>query len=458
MGARNNLDNLFRDRFSNVEVEPSTDGWVAVESRLARRKKSRRMALIRWSSTAAALVLAFYSGYYWQLNNPRVLGPFEARYSFPEVIIVHEMDEANIDQSVVISGAPTTQATIANEKRVASAQGTEAIAAGSSPNLAFTESGSFPSTPFSIQEPIFLESSPSLNSTHLDFTEFPTDVVLVNDSIPTESFIVTDMNQQSEVTADDAPEIVMIDDTDLLHPKNKLFRVGAMLSPTIAFRSVNIVDESDVVAENVPNDQIISSLSYGLELAYRIRNRWQLEAGFFFNQWEQSNDRLVARVSSSLPTADVQISSNNSTGNIQFNDASREKENFATGEENLLLVPELYESYSFYEIPVGVSYYLMDHDRFAWKLKAGLSPRFLSTSIVELQYQGGESQPIENLPLKDFSLQFLVGSGVEYRLIPELRLNITPTLQYGLTPVNQHDVVNTYFHQLLIYSGLSYSF
>ncbi len=87
-----------------------------------------------------------------------------------------------------------------------------------------------------------------------------------------------------------------------------------------------------------------------------------------------------------------------------------------------------------------------------------MSSRFLTGSSVQLSYEDGSTQNVENLPLNSFSLQLLAGTGVEYRLNPKLRLNLTPSIQYGLTPVNQHAVVDTYFHQFLIYSGLSYMF
>jgi hypothetical protein len=180
--------------------------------------------------------------------------------------------------------------------------------------------------------------------------------------------------------------------------------------------------------------------------------------GLFASQWLQHNDRLVATTHPGSPTTSSNsIFSNNSTANLRFEDGEDgNRESFANTGDGLLLVPELEETYNFLEAPISASYYILERGPWSWKLRGGLSTRFLTSSSVELLYEDGRKQNVDNLPLKSFSIQLLVGSGFEYRLNTKLRLHLMPSVQYGLTPVNQHKVVDTYLHQFLIYGGLSY--
>ena len=66
MENKENLDELFRTKFNDLEAEPPFDSWPDIKGRLARKERKKRMAFWRYSSVAAAVLLAFFSGYFYQ--------------------------------------------------------------------------------------------------------------------------------------------------------------------------------------------------------------------------------------------------------------------------------------------------------------------------------------------------------------------------------------------------------
>ena len=91
-------------------------------------------------------------------------------------------------------------------------------------------------------------------------------------------------------------------------------------------------------------------------------------------------------------------------------------------------------------------------------MQAGFSGRFLTQSDVKLVFEDGSSENYDGLEVKNFSLQLVGGTGLGYKATKNLSINLTPSIQYGLTPVNKNSEIETYFHQFLVYTGLTYGF
>ncbi|HCQ17193.1 MAG TPA: hypothetical protein DIU20_13070, partial [Cryomorphaceae bacterium] len=111
----------------------------------------------------------------------------------------------------------------------------------------------------------------------------------------------------------------------------------------------------------------------------------------------------------------------------------------------------------FVEVPIGAAYYLLN-GRFEMKLQAGFNARILSHSNVYLEYPDGSTSDYDGLRPNDLSLQLSTGPGFAYRITPKLRFRLDPMVYYGVTPINRGNDVETYYHQLLFFSGISYRF
>ena len=455
MEPKKKLDNLFRQGFSGLEMDPGADSWSAIEERMQRRERRRKMALWRWSPTAAAIVVAFLGGYFWNSQSVSHDGhilPVEEPFNVPgreqalPSLPLTNTDKDGSDQDSRRS--PESSNAVNHNAGESQKDPMKNPRAGKEAFARYYKDDNPSHKDFRYAQPLLLTSLPQ-PSVESGFPSLPVSHEKLNSSRHTEvtglssTYLPTNEELQSSFDQDKA---------------GRGFSVGIAASPTLPFSQVNISDHSDIVGVNAENDQVSPGYTVGLEMAFRTRSRWAIEAGLFVNQWVQSNNRLVANPPTNVVTsANTRLRTNNSTSSIQFGPVNQGvQENFARADNQLLLVPVLYEDYTFLELPVGVSYYLADRQHWAWRIKGGLCPRVLIASRVQLDYRDGRSESVDNLPLKDLILNFLLASGVEYRLNSKLHLNIMPALQYGLTPVNQHDVADTYFHQFLIYSGLSY--
>ncbi len=455
MGSKNQIDKLFNDRFASLELNPEVDAWPGIQERIARASRRKKAMIWRWTGTAAAVILAFFSGFYWQSETLNDQYPEQLIHQSQSTEAAtgeknfsgNEDREMNKSMAGIKGTSPSNQHIKTTDPLTNKNEETLASLGSIKPQETIKSSSEvaqnyflnvLTSSEMTDKSDAFILAEPFVETAHDTSQSLPT---MANRRI----------NKDPQPNLPSNNEIL-----NLGYDQLQGISVGISASPTIAFNSVNINDQADVASQNIDNDKVTSSFTAGVDVGYRGRHRWALETGLYINQWTQNNDRLVARAVESSPVSTVSIYSNNSTGNLKFENLGQAYENFATNQDGLLLIPNLTESYTFLEIPITAAYYLIEKPRWNWKIRGGLSSRFLTASSVNLSFEDGSKEAVENLPLNNFSLQLLLGTGVEYRLNPKLRLNLTPSVQYGLTPVNQHDVVDTYFHQFLIYSGLSY--
>src|SRR5690606_21717708 len=244
------------------------------------------------------------------------------------------------------------------------------------------------------------------------------------------------------------------------------FVISAMASPTFPFTDVTVNDPDQATQNNVDQEKLKSSFSYGLGLAYRISKKIELQTGVMVNNWKQEATGVRLRVSPSSITSsntNVDANGNTSLGNLNFNELTDptnqgKLQTANVGGQTYSVLPGLKESYQFIEVPITIGYYLIDTKRWYVKANIGLNSRFVTNSEATLLYADGSEVPYENLALESYTMQLIGGAGAGVKFGKHWGFGLHPTLLYGITKVNSHNEVNTYFHQVLIYSCLSYSF
>ena len=65
MGDKKDIDKLFASGLQDFEATPPQDAWAGIIADVDQKKKAKRALIWRWAAVAAALILAFYSGYYF---------------------------------------------------------------------------------------------------------------------------------------------------------------------------------------------------------------------------------------------------------------------------------------------------------------------------------------------------------------------------------------------------------
>lgn len=71
------IDQVFRDRFANAEIEPSVDSWANIKKRIAPEKKSRLPVF--W--IAAASVVVFFTALFFIRQEPTIYLRTDAKYT-----------------------------------------------------------------------------------------------------------------------------------------------------------------------------------------------------------------------------------------------------------------------------------------------------------------------------------------------------------------------------------------
>ncbi len=505
MEDKTKIDELFKQGLGGFTAEPPADTWQNIQDNLMTARRRKRMAFWRISGTAAALVLAFFSGYYFDMStrslksgnkelNPS--GQFSTQgsssqwntetveKSVSDIQNQRENDKPSKNADVI----PKTKNTLNLPRTTKRSINTLVIADGEKRNSPDTQEGS-----------LAFSQTTSSKSLELDSTKVKTEELAINgenqpNNDPTAYKDPATVNQNSQTPAiaetqtkdevetkdnvglqvDDEPFVY--DDGQSSKKKKRYatrgaFDLGAVGSPTFAFLDVNpqptqqtsVNTNLGTASDKKQSDNLKNSYAAGLNLSYRTGARWEISTGLHINNWNQfsSDVFLTADAYGSITTSGLTARGNISTGAITYSSGNTVFD--ATKFENVgpneyYLIPDIQQQYQFLEVPLRLGYYIFDSQKWSFKVQAGLSGRFLTHSDVKFVFEDGHTENYDGLEIKNFSLQLIGGTGLGYKATKNLSINLTPSIQYGVTPVNKNSEIETYFHQFLVYTGLTYSF
>lgn len=482
MEDKTKIDELFKDGFSGFEAETPTDSWMNIEQKLNAQKRRKRFAYWQWGSIAAALILAFFSGYYYHLSTVQTSPALQNVAQHPE----SSQQNTNSSSNENFEEESKTQSEDMPSQKERNIAGPSEK--NENPTSPLNAGQQKPSS--AIQKPVE-NTNENARRDNTDLTENSTasaisqnmngpdkagtPLVVISQKEPRIHFALSEKNLthhdlllsngsdfQQEQISPPSQFHYYNDDKTALPGGYTLALSGA---PTFAFRNVTVKQNEGFARQNINNENLDNSYAGGLNISYRTSSNWEFGTGLFVNHWQQHSDAidLVGPPDFTIvPTSDM-TNAITSAGTLNFSstttsDVSKVSSNPATNTTTYTLLPEIEQQYSFVEIPVSASYYVAESKHWSLKLLAGLSTRFLTRSDVLLRYEDGSEKSYDGLKLKDASLQFLGGTSVGYKINKKLQINLRPTVAYGLTPVTQNQYVETYFHQFLIYTGLTYSF
>lgn len=504
MEDKTKIDELFKEGLGGFSAEPPMDAWQNIQDELIAARRKKRMAVWRIAGTAAALILAFFSGYYFNSST--------ASFQLDETPFVTRFTNEGSSGKWKSTPQPLSKETTLDMDDN-SEEGIEVIIPPGGPDGSRVSSGSLTSATSSKKDagkddmPVSLPSPDGLKSdtenisdfnnkafAQIDFpakikvetpVELPSANTQINANTEVKDTIWADAANSAEADSPDktinTPALAN-DEPFVYHEDSKskkkkrphtrsTFDIGAVASPTFAFNDVSPQAAQTTGGNsylgtssgNKQTDELQNSYAAGLNLSYRTGARWEVSTGLHINNWSQvsSDIFLTTDATGSISTSGVTVRGNTSTGAVTYNTGTNAFD--ATKLENVApdafyLIPDIEQQYQFLEVPLSVGYYLLDSKRWSFKLQAGFSGRILTQSDVRLVFEDGSTEKYDGLELKDFSLQLIGGTGLGYKATKNLNINLTPSIQYGLTPVNRNAEIETYFHQFLVYTGLSYSF
>ncbi len=510
MEDKTKIDELFKEGLGGFAAEPPVDTWQNIQDDLMAARHSRKMAFWRITGTAAAVVLAFFSGYYFNMTTGNNIATHDGQRSYYHfstngssgqwnnvtsdegVIKLQGEDENNggeviYDPAVTPEKADSYRPTPQSNTNYVGSQGEPAPKVTKVPQKIDNESFSTNQNPVATEPNIQVDDFAMNNSMEEDNAGGSSEIKIEATTQRTEeeSKAVANADAETNTQKTSEPESTTdIDDEPFVYndeEKDKKkkrygtrgsFDIGAVASPTFAFNDVSPQPAQQTAKNSIINspslereqtDELQNSYAAGLNFSYRTASRWELSTGLHLNNWSQlsSDVLLITDVGTGLYTGDITTRGNTSTGTVSYvtNGNAFDATKFeSAGLNEFYLIPDIQQQYQFLEIPLSVGYYLLDSKRWSFKTQAGFSGRFLTQSNVQLVYEDGTTEAYDGLDIKDFSLQLLGGTGLGYKATKNLSISLTPSIQYGLTPVNKNSEIETYFHQFLVYTGLTYGF
>ncbi len=489
MGDNSKIDKLFSDGLNDFEASPQSDSWARINATMEKKQQKKRVLYWRWASIAAAVVLAFYTGYYFNDNTTIETYPniqnTKPGNSNPDYIS-HEksMEQSKLKEQ---DSKETTQPERGAQKLKSSPsdpiQNSKKVASNSSlsekPALKNADNTSSASGNTSKQTVAIADKTSEWEAESIVVSNFEENS---NTDIESEEIATLETPDQTAETIEE-PQVVLATPEEIqLNPSSEVldyaentqvdnspfsrFSISAMASPTFPFTDVTVNQNDKTTEGNVDQQTLKTSYTYGLGFGYRLSKKLELHTGIVVNNWSQEVNGVKLKVTQTITSGlntSVDASGNISSGNVNFtglNDPTNQGklQTANVGGQTYSILPGLKENYQFIEVPLAIGYYMIDNKRWFVKTNIGLNSRFISQSKVTLVYADGSEVPYKNIELETYSMQLIGGIGAGVKFGQHWDFGLSPTLLYGITQVNTHSEIDTYFHQVLIYSSLSYRF
>ena len=434
-----NIDKLFQENLKGFKEKPPGYAWDSIKEELILIRKNRRLMLFRWSAAAAAIFIAFLTGYYFatfNLNNEASAPQHQEMTTIPENNANKTLEEKQVsvqtftdysDEKITDPAPPTT----------------------TSDDEAIAINELLPVVTPDEKELEFTKKKPVLPEPINTSTDKP--VIQPNQFVP---------------SGDEA----LAFDTDWVVQKteNKTHRwtIGGKLAPVYAYRTISI-DKEDLPATIIPDESYynnleneIYSFSGGVDLKYHIKKKLSFQTGLFYSKLGQViNDVIAYR----YPDDKYEFVIPTSVGPININSEKIPKEladsdirEDSTG--NILYFnADIYQNFEYIEVPLLINYKILDK-RFGVQLAGGLSPGFMVNNNAYFQVDKQKIMIDRSEEFYTVIYNSIVGLGLNYAVSEKLNFSLSPTFKYSLRSIRKDHSIEYYPYSFSIYTGISYSF
>lgn len=457
---KENIDKLFSSGFQGFEADTPHDGWQAVKAKIFKSKKKRRALIIRWSMVSIALILAFFAGFNIQNWNPKnnpTPSPdgihfIDTNQGLNKSITNKEEIEVQNSKENIADHPSSNQEVNSGDENFKN----ENLAISNNTELASGENKTLISNskPEKLAIDGFDVKRKSQNLIDLSFLTIP-----IGETENKLSFSLEEIRPSKLKPYFSLEKTIR--SVSVYHSKTREFfkdlEIGLFAGPTLPSRTVSFNDANEITKNNVENEQLANTTTYGIRFSKRIRNV-EFGLGVFQSEWRQTSNNIILQgepSNNSISSYTDKIRGSTSIGDFTLNISSGAPIQPTLESGQFLLLPNILQEYQFLDIPVTASYYLFDK-RFKLKLQLGINNRVLTNSSVQLQFPNGETEVFGDLQPEAYSLQFISGLGFSYEIGRRWSFNLLPSYFYGISPISIQEGATTRQHQLSILSGISY--
>ncbi|MCK5839493.1 MAG: outer membrane beta-barrel protein [Bacteroidales bacterium] len=440
-----NIDKLFQANLKGFKEKPPVYAWDKIKEELALKRKSKRLMLFRWSAAAAAIFIAFLTGYYFASFN------LNDEFSEPQRQEVAALTESNANKTAE-ENQVTAQIFIDEPSH---SLDNEAIAINESMQVVTTDDEAI-----AINESLFVVIP--------DEKEMEQTKKKPASPEPINSLIDKPVIHPNQLVPSGAESLAF--DADWVIPKTekKLLKwsVGGKFAPVYAYRDISIKTE-DLPSTIIPDESYynnleneIYSFSGGVDLKYHIRKKLSFQTGLFYSKLGQVNNDVVAY---RYPDDKYEFVIPTSVGPIDINSEKIPKEladsdirEDSTG--NILYFnADIYQNFEYIEVPLLINYKILDK-RFGIQLAGGLSPGFMVNNSAYFQVDKQEINIDRTEEFYTVIYNSIVGLGLNYAVSKKINFSLAPTFKYSLRSIRKDHSIEYYPYSFSIYTGISYSF
>lgn len=467
---KDNIDKLFSEGFKGFEPDTPFDGWQGVKAKIAKSKQKKRALIFRWSAVCLAILMAFFAGYKIQNLNTHseqdpILDEKQITHQDNDVNLKNRVNEIAPENEGLENEDPLQNTILKQEKTRTKANELAETSNSVDPRPTSLQkneiNGNTPEKPNKKarkENPSFepLSRGPQEDLLQLAFLGISSDKTRTDLELSSNNNNLVN-NKASE---------------DLVEPYSSLatypskirraffdFEIGIYVGPSLPSRTVSFNNADEITQNNVANEQLANTNTYGIQLSKRWKNI-EYGIGFFQSEWRQTSNNIILKGDASGNAAtnyNDRVRGTTSIGDFTLNISNGAPIQPALETGHYIFLPNILQEYQFIDIPVSASYFLVDR-RFKLKLQLGVTNRILSKSIVQLEFPDGTKEDFGDLIPEAYSLQFNSGLGLSYQLFGSWNFNLIPIYSYGLSPISIQEGATTRQHQLSILSGISYRF
>jgi hypothetical protein len=490
---KNNLDNLFQDKFKDFSETPDERVWEKIEASLDKKKK-KRIVPLWWQlgGAAAALALLMY-----------LINPFskEEETTLPTVVDTEEQAPVDLQKNTEENSPDSKVFKESQENQVVGTSKTDTSSEGSSDaeqelsgtnktqkkgaigekqnlvtqhealadrtknqksdNTSFIASKNNPNMIQDKKKVVIVENTEEVRD-----QKDEENILDPNKTIETESKVAATENKTKDDNTisifDAIDEQKELEKEAVAEQSDKRWAMGPSVAP-VFFGSVG---EGSPIHSNFASNTKSGNLnlSYGLTVTYNVSKKLSIRSGVhrvdygydtndvvFTSSLTTSTNQLIDNISYAQTSRNLVVESkNNSSSVATFNDNS----NF--GGQAQPFEGRMVQQLGYVEVPMELNYALLNK-KFGINLIGGVSSLFLVDNAVSLQSDQLITEMGEANNANDVNFSTNIGIGFNYEISQKLQLNVEPIFKYQLNTFSE-TAGNFRPYAVGVYSGLNFRF
>jgi hypothetical protein len=446
------IDKKARDSFPEYQVPPPAGAWIRLEETLLLQKRARVVLIRRRILGIAAVLIAFFAGYWIALIQFDTKTPM----GIPEgdIQVAHLPTETTPQTEGVDLPDKFSKNTVGSE----APSSTQSSGTGMSAN-ALSDGGktAVPSKPqrhsdgnsISKRNPqkLQLQHEHPIEITWLELPMVDETYTLDVEGIPPRpvSLYAYTGKRNNGLYPDPQPSVL----------QNRWSIIGLAGQTYGNYYNTNSIAASETYQHDIVStsrEQITKpQVSYGLTLEYRISKPFGIGSGIALHQFatplnQTSNEIALLSIVKPL-TSDF--------GSVQYTESIRNDLNKSPSLEIQSAYFE--QQLAYLEVPLVAIFQLLDR-RIGLSVKTGISTNFLTINRVMLVEDGAKSEMGSTQGIRSTVFNGIMSADLSFAITPKLQASFAPVYRHALQAASTESQQSPHIFSLGLYSGLKYRF